>query len=174
MDIREDLEDFIANNGFDDSFIEEQIKKLHLFKILSISNKLEQKVKTDFFSKDNIKFLKIYLHDDDRRENHYLIGFNLFNDNELVRNFSDKKFVEKHDYFISLLKDQIEGSGSLSDKLINIDIKDNPKYLALKPGIGEKLIDILLSKELKSILDYNKLQLNIPVNHQSNQTKIKI
>jgi hypothetical protein len=47
-------------------------------------------------------------------------------------------------------------------------------YLDLEQGIGQKILDLFLSDELKKVLEYNNMQLELPSNNEINNKKPKI
>lgn len=139
----------------------ELTKKEHLFKVISLANKMEESVQTDFFTKKGIKWLYV-----ECQENQY--GY------EVVSLLLDKSenvmHEEKQETFITNLFSKIE---SFDIKHANEEIENGYYHIELVTGIKDNILNLFLSNELKKLLDYNKMQIELP-NNETSLKRMKI
>jgi hypothetical protein len=81
------------------------------------------------------------------------------------------KKVPEQENFVKMLFEKIEDFNAdfINEKNLCGECK-----LELKCGIGEKLLNFFLSDELRKVLDYNKINLELPNNNEPNKKKSKI
>jgi hypothetical protein len=170
MDIKNNLKEAIENRDAVEkiikSILDEQAqleKKLHIFKVISLADKIEQAIETGYFNEPKVEALTFVL---DYNDFIYLeIGYYLTNDDQTLFSENDNKiYYEKP---ISFFTDLFKEMGKFKAELTSEN--HEPDELKLEIGIKDKILDILLSDELKKILEYNKMQLELPTN--KNNTK---
>jgi hypothetical protein len=177
MDIRKELKQIMLKGDVDDEVFaniarqheelrkqqDELIKKEHLFKVISLANKLENAAKEEFFVKDGVYWVHI-----ECPENQYGYGihFWLLDKSEGAMNGIDKQeaFMEK-----SLLE-----INNFNPDFANEEVISGYYYIELVPGIKEHILNLFLSDELKKIYDYNKMQLELPTNNKTEARRKKI
>jgi hypothetical protein len=171
MDITNDLKKILLNNKYGDEIVinikkkqDELVIKLHLFKIISLSNKVEKAVNKNFFEGTNIKFIEMEcLHDEDG----LFINFSLSDKNHTL--IASSHYPKQKIFFNSLFSHIKDLDVNLSNQIL----LKSYHILELKFGVGEKLLDLFLSEELKKIYDYNKMKIDLP-NSNEKVKKIKI
>lgn len=181
MDIREELINIESNNSSSNKYIQdieaqkyELSKKAHLLKMIAFSNAIEELTKTDLFIDNGVEFLEISWERSSPSSIHNIRLCFCILDKEKkgMPALKDQTFVLP---FSTLMKE--------TDKLGMFDyefIKNGAltfftKELTIeaKPGIKDFLLDILLSDDLKVILNYNRMQLELP-NNSSCSKKLKV
>jgi hypothetical protein len=159
MNITEELKQLLSNHDFGERIIEEfktqqkeLVKKIHILNIVSIANKLEDKVATDFFKKVELESFEPELHGEKMHKGYGVMAI-LFHKNK-QRNFRGFKrpgyiaidITEQEQFIDELFRDardlKPEFLGSLLGK---------PAHLYLKPGVKQDFLDFFLSKELHSL-----------------------
>jgi hypothetical protein len=179
MDLLKELAEIDTDQSSADNIINdienqkyELSKKSHILKILALCNQVEKIIDEVEFKQDKIKFLKVYWEGNAQRKD-IKLGFYLLDSNkkELAVLNENYTFIKS----FSMLSKETDKLG-LFDPAFKSDLDPNSEDMILdaKLSIKEKLLNILLSKELKSILDYNRMQLNIPENENTKKVRMKI
>jgi hypothetical protein len=185
MDIKKELEEISSSQNFgasiynelkkqEEELINQQnelLKKMHLINIISAAHEIESLIENNFFDKNGVKFLEIITGTD--YHNNKEVYFDcLDKDKEFAEHPSDD---EDNNYYPNLLS-KIFKIEELNLELTNIKFKsDDNKTFELKVGVGEKILKLFLSKELKAIYDYNKMQVDVPNNNNNeNGKRLKI
>lgn len=175
MDIKNELKEITLNsdsvNEVIKSIMDEQEKlekKLHLFNIISLADKIEKFVEEGYF--DNPKVISLNLVFDFQNYIYFSTGFFLKDEDNNILSMDDNKiYYEKPMLFFK------EIFSDLGWFKVNFMSEDHePKELILEIGIKDKILDIFLSEELKSIYEYNKMQIDLPDDNISSAKKIKV
>jgi hypothetical protein len=148
---------------------EELMKKIHIFKSVLLTNKIEKLVSTDIFSKVNINTLKI----SKKQEKNIgdKIVFYLIDESNKAFSYFDSHAIKQ----TQILYEVFENFGVFNVSLTNNKLIEHMHIsLELKPGIKDKILEIILSKELKKIYEYNKFDLDLPDNSGNNNKKLKL
>jgi hypothetical protein len=177
MDIKKELKQIILNGKVDDEVFadlarqneelkkqqNELMKKEHLFKVISLANKLENAAKENFFIKDGVHWVHI-----ECPENQYGYGIHFW-----LLNKSEEMIdgVEKQEEFME--KSLLE-INNFNPDYANEEVTSGYYYIELTPGIKEHILNLFLSDELKKIYDYNKMQLELPRNNKTEAKRKKI
>lgn len=177
MDIKKELEKLNSTKGFGENIIkdiineqEELEKKLYLFKVMVLANKLEDAVGKDFFKPEQIASVKIFFEFYDHiyvDTEFYLIT----ESGEKVSESHNKIYYEKPILFFGELFGEL---GRNKVDFISSDNELKEIKIELKSGIKEKVLEIFLSEELKTILEYNKMELDLPNNNENNSKRMKM
>jgi hypothetical protein len=169
MDIREELKDLLYENksahDLRNEIIQEKVqieKKLQIIQAISLAQKMEKAVKENLFSNFSLINFEIRFYSLTLSVKYSLKSKGKKNITpELI------EFLDEISHDIELLYAKYRNEKKLSNL--------NPEHkLELKPGIGEKMLELFLAKELKTIVDYNKIQLELPNNNDSASKKLKI
>ncbi len=151
-------------------------KKAYIFKVLSIAKDVEDYIKTESFPSKDIAGIEL---DSYESENEVSIAFSFFrNDGETIyHDLMKKEYPEILQRFREIfngpafanLKDL-----SVKNEFLNKEfVQSGSQEFDLNEGVGEEIIDVLLSKELKSMLDYSKMQLSLDNKSEKNK-KLKV
>ncbi len=144
---------------------EELLQKRHIVQILCAATEIEILIAEGFFEKDKVKFLTIS-GDQDYNGNCRIVFDGLDKDQEYAMGATA-------DYYERLFENIFKYK-ELDVFLTDIDFNTDNYNLELVPGITEKILEILLSADLKKVYDYNKMQLEMPSNNKNNEKKLKI
>lgn len=133
-------------------------QKTHLLKVISLVREIKNLVENKVFESDGISMINMASYGSNT-SNH--IGIILLSENfDMLKNPKKKEY---HNFFNAL--------SILSD----FDIKNTSgafdAYIKLDKNIEEQIYKILLSKELKSILDYSQEKLSGKDNEQENKPR---
>jgi hypothetical protein len=153
-------------NGLISEFKELQ-HKIYLFQIVVMANKIEDAVAKGIFSKTKFIDIDIVIEDGG---SHRVVYDLLDKNKEFIEPYNKNGEDTKQAKLLNKLVDKIEG---FSAEQINPKLNENI-ILELKLGIKEKIFDLFLSKELKSIYDYNQMQLELSNGQESNTKRPKI
>jgi len=150
------------------SMQDSSVERKHLYKICNFAYRLEDKIAIDFFKKGGVDSIDIMcqyeFHDG------YVLYFDIID--------KEGKIMNKLDYRLKKLEQvKIIDSLVLDLKVFEkkfTNFKENICYpLNLKLGISEEVLDLFLSKDLRTIFDYDIMQLEL--SSENNKTKkIKI
>lgn len=165
MDITKELEKLSINEDINETFNSidneyrslvrqqtELLKKAHLLKVISLVNKIENYIEQDIFSKKNIQFI--------RCESYYNgQGNGEFEIDLLNKEKIDITKIYPQEY--QLINREISKVAKFNVNFTDKNLISAKHTIELKPGCGEKLRDLLLSDELKKVLEYNKMQLDL-------------
>jgi hypothetical protein len=183
MDIKKELEKFESANDYGSKLVnemktqvEELNKKVYLFKALTLAKKLEEKVNTDFFKNEEMKFIQLIVDRHETKTEHYKMMIGILDKNkELIVPTNDQGVNNNQTvWLMKVLKELLE-DGKLDNKFMNKEaINKHGSILELKSGIYQDILDLFLSKELKNTYEYNKMQTEIPENNESNPKKMKV
>ena len=172
MDIKEELKELMNDDKSANSLMaeinQEKVKlekKLHIIQVVSITNRMEKAVEEKFFNDFDFINYEIRFYSLE-----FSVNYTLQNKGKRTpsKNISPEivKFLDDLSSDIQSLNPKYK-----NDRLSNLNREHK---LELKPGIGEQMLELFLSKELKNIVDYNKMQLELPTNNDSISKKLKI
>jgi hypothetical protein len=172
MDIKNELQSLNSNDKLGLEIVKkleleqlELLKKMHIFKSVLLANQLERLVSTDFFSKVGMNILKLnqkYHKDFGHNINFYLVDERRNKNYTYYDTFTVEQAVVLHKVF--------ENFGMFNIELTDKKLMENMHIsFDLKPGIKEKFLEIILSKELKSIYEYNNMGLELENNNSSSK-----
>jgi hypothetical protein len=181
MDIKTELMQIESDNSSIDKLVQdiefqenELLKKAHILKIVALANKIESMIKTDLFTEYKVDFLEIYwenLVGSDKTK----LGFCILDKNKqrLPPLNGNHGFIKP---FAAIMK-ETDKLGFFKQSFLKedaLELKPQDMIIELKLGIKDKLLNVLLSNELKKVLEYNKMQLEVPNNNESNSKKLKM
>lgn len=156
---------------------EELNKKIHLFKVLDAIDVLEEMVRGKVFHKygiDEIKFVHIQDYDIGNK-----LNFELYNCENGERQ-EVLKYNSSGDYSFpfSIIKSLVKNFDGFDEDNISEDFNNlknvHELYFEAKKGIGERFKNLLLSKEIKTVLGFNELNNNLVSNSENVSKKPKI
>jgi hypothetical protein len=175
MDIKKELKEIENNPDCLEHSIkrvlleqEELKKKLHLIKVIGLSNKIEKAVKDGHFKKPEIVAIQLvfeYYNDENYKIDFYLKT----KENEYISEFSGEEAYNKQ---IRFLKKLLKDTGPFEINFMNRS--KSRRDIELKVGVKDNFLKIFLSKELRKIYDYNKMDLDLTVNDVIPTKKLKI
>jgi hypothetical protein len=181
MDIKKELIEINLDKLSADRFIQdiesqqyELSKKSHILKSIAFGNTMEELVLTDLFRNHGVYFLEAYWQKP-IGEGDIKLCFCIL-DSEHKR----MSVVDRYNTFVPpfAMLDKINNKiNPIKPEFVNelgLQLHSNYTLLELKPGIKKKLLELLLSTELKSILDYNEMENDLPSNNDASTKKIKM
>ncbi len=165
MDISKELELIEKKQVMHDSIIEEMmqkqleiIKKIHLIKTLSVVDVIENMLRLNIFQEYNIDNIKIEFEYNYSNENpeikYYLYNYG----GEEIDNFnsSSNPIVP-----VEMLNSAFEKFGGFRMDNVSKEFRtQGVSWLIVEEGMGQKILNLLLSDELKISLQYSKLKVN--------------
>jgi hypothetical protein len=175
MDIQKELQMFqeLGYNSLREKLNEQQEelrKKQYLFKVINILEKFDKAIKSEFFIKNQNKFLflkqdydydigeifsKVDLLDENKKsQTKYNHDGNFFSDIEFIT-----KLLGQHNFI-------------LEDSLFNEEIIKKTIIIELDKTACEKLKNYLFNEELKIVLDYMEISKGLQKKKKSKQQKI--
>lgn len=178
--LSDELKTIYANMGKDNvslKVLNEQqeilSQKIYLLKVQSIANQIEEKQLNGFFG-NNSNFIGMIYEQGGDKAPEIISGLLDINGMQLASITDSDKYMFLHRIFREIDGFSID---FISDNLKANMRKYNPnRYennfidkVKIESGISEELLNLLLSKELKSILDYNNLQLELGTNTSINK-----
>jgi hypothetical protein len=140
-------------------------KKKYLIQLIDIANKMEEAIEDlKFLVIQDLEWLEISCIESEY--GHKVVFWLIDKDGEYI-----SKKVPEQENFVKMLFEKIEDFNAdfINEKNLCGECK-----LELKCGIGEKLLNFFLSDELRKVLDYNKINLELPNNNEPNKKKSKI
>jgi hypothetical protein len=174
MDISEELKQIktglgshqmVLNNLLNER--DEFNKKVHIFIVLNIANTIGEMVEANFFSDYSIDSLNIsHKYNDEMFVN--FIEFKVFHANLDVIEYA--KFSQKNLEPIQKLIELFDDMYDFAYDNISEEFCETTKNLKLEKGVENKLLDLLLSKELKTTLDYSQLKISLENNSNPNKS----
>lgn len=180
MDIKKELIKISSDSSSIDKLIEsvelkkhELSKKSHLLRVIALGNTIEELNKTNLFKDEQVKFLEVCL-DKEPPIADLKLTFCI-----LDKNKNRMRVIDENNIFVpvfSTLMVQTYKLGLINQMFINEDALTSLKadrIIELKPGIKDVLLNILLSDELRKILEYNKMQIELPSNNGLSSKKLK-
>lgn len=166
MDLQQEMREIYNRNSDDTKSIIKQAKeyskelekKKHVLAVLNIAQVIEQLVENKSFENADTYYIKLHL-------NHV---FSCYGKNKNFLYAPVEKKVEKlsnstEDLFKIPLDERYLGG--------NVD---NFNLIDLSKPIKEQIFKILLSKELRTIVEYNQMQIDLPKNIQELTPKLKL
>jgi len=174
MDIKKELAQLNSSKNFGEDIVDDlasQLKefkdKVHLFNVIFIANKIEDAVINGFFINEKYLNLDLMIQ---QGFNYNIMCDLLDEDRGLILDYTNINSNTKQTEFIQNLFNKING---FSSEDINSEF-DKDVELELKLGIKDKIIDLLLSKELKATLEYNKMGMELPKTPKNKSKNIKM
>ncbi len=177
MDITKDLRRVMANDSSPNQIIDEIHKqqnelrlKAHLFKVLSLHKAIEETINDNTFKNTGIEFIHLeFLYDIDKDEHKgFTVNYSLHDiNNNIIPRF-------KVSQTNGLFRKAFFEIKNVDINLTNSEELEKYHMFEVKPGLGDKLIDLFLNKELKTILEYNKMQISLENNNGNKAGKPKL
>lgn len=164
MDVVKELKALTKNTNInrlvDEAMEQRKIwdQKAHILKVINFANEIENLVENKIFENDNISMINITSYGSNT-SNH--IGIILLNANfDMLKNPKKKEY---HSFFNAV------------SSLCDFDIKNTKgsfdSYIHLNRNITEQIYKILLSKELRDILEYSQEQIQLKETEYQNKPK---
>jgi hypothetical protein len=164
MNIQKEIEEILSIDSINPKSITKQAKeykenlekKNHILNVINIFNTIDKLEKNKVFKKYSIHYIKFKLNKP-------------FDCYDKHRNF----LWDAVDKDIKKLNESLKDlfNNSLSEKYLGGNM-DN--FVDLSKPIKEQIYKILLSKELKQIMEYNEMQIELPHNASEEVKKIKL
>jgi hypothetical protein len=140
--------------------------KDHIFKVIHITSVIEDMLVDRMFQRYDIDLVKIgQVYDYDIGNQIEFVFYNA-NGEETVKYFGNK-YIEP----VDKLREAFEKLDRFSTNDICEDFVKHEKSFKVNDELPKKIMDVLLSKELKSIIQYNELQNDL---HENNNTTRKM
>jgi hypothetical protein len=155
---------------------EEIYKKEHIFKALAVTTLIEEMIENGQFEEHGVKTIKISYHYDKNSDfntmNFYLYGI----DNKGFSKYNRSGKAEDEPLEpVKKLKEVFDRFHIFYTNEICEDfMPDEENIFDLKPGVGDNILNMLLSKELKAILQYSHLRNDLPKNKADTKGKSKV
>lgn len=177
MDIRKELENISQDNYYVTTVfndIEKQEKELrkkkHLFKVINLVNIVNEMTNSNFFRDNGIITLKMNISYDYYDGHRVDFSLNDKNDQEVMFELHTVEANKKLNLWTA-----VHALNRFEEENVMQGLPDGfEKTFKLKPGIGNEFLDIFLSNELKSVLEFNKMQNSLPQNEIAAPKKPKL
>jgi hypothetical protein len=173
MDIENELKEIIYNHKTNDDVVIELeneianlMKKSYLFKVIAAAEKIENIISDDFIKNNEIKSLIVQC----PYSAYYSIHLSLPNKRNTRMAQAKKDNIVK---LIKMLGEHINDLTYIDPSWTNLNQYTHENTIDLKPGIGKQIFNLLLSKELISLYEYTKMQIELP-NNGNKKKEIKI
>jgi hypothetical protein len=172
MDIINELEIGNIENNFQDSieYIEEQkkiwAKKSHIFNVIRLANAIEQLQQEEIFKNDGVEYIAID-HENNSTTGNFLMC-NFFNSKGHIEKRVKGKDIESY----TKIRDYINSFDNFDDK--NIQTQDFEGNIFLKDDIRKQIFNVLLSKELRTVIGYSEMQLELKNGITPQTKKLKL
>lgn len=162
MDITKELKYFNLNDNYGINVIEDiekqqkkLMEKMHLFTAISVAHEFEDTVATKFFERNGVYFFKLNFEFEYGMQG-YLPNFEALNKSKIkiYEHYSNGQKTKETIFFNSIISKMI----GINMNLVNRELKMEEIIFELKPGIGNQILNLFLTKELKAIYDCNKMQ----------------
>lgn len=137
-------------------------KKLHIIKSVNAANEIVNAVKGGFFKENGVTSVTIQI----CYKNTHYCHFEMYQDKDTV-SFMNEYAIEPEP--IARIKAALNDLHGLD--LDYIGSKFNTLADVTSPNIRDEILNMLLSKDLKTILDFSELQFEVKDNEVNNQTK---
>lgn len=177
MDITKELKDLSQDNNFGEDLIEqlklkeEEIrKKRYLIRVIALTKRFDNIISTKLLENAGIEFIKLQF--DILRtitnKSVYTFSFNFLDKNrDLVSLFVNNRegvITDEASYINKLFNKFLLPEG-LPQDLVGNKINDRFKcLLTLNLQVNDQILDVLLSDELKTIYEYNTMQIDLSSN----------
>jgi hypothetical protein len=181
MDIKKELIEINLDKSATNKFIQEieaqqyeLSKKSHILKSIALGNEIEDLIKTDLFIGHGVYFLEAYW-DKPIVEGDIKLCFCILDSEQKRMSVVDRYAVLVPPFYA--LEKITHKFNPIKPEFVNqlgLELHSNCTILAIKPGIKEKLLNLLLSTELTAVLDYNKMHISMPTNADHIVMKIKM
>lgn len=176
MEAIKGFEEYQNNTKSMDSIIEELENEkqkidnqIHIFKVLEVASKIQNLINDEIIGKYEIS--KITL----------CYGYDYDYGHEVLYDFQDSEGANEFKKYLpsnirGLIDDNFRILNGFKQKQINDTFSRRENTIIdIKENFREKFIDLMLSVELKSMLNYSLLQQELPANAgKSNSNKMKI
>jgi hypothetical protein len=175
MDIKKELMELSSSDNFGDKILEnmeyekqEFNKKLYLVQMLSTAKKLDRIIEVGVFQNNDIDSFRVNVFGTTLKKKFHKIMFNCTGEDFITDS-------HEREFFNIKLKEVFNNIEEIDLSLVSEKMINKPEfYLDLEQGIGQKILDLFLSDELKKVLEYNNMQLELPSNNEINNKKPKI
>jgi hypothetical protein len=149
---------------------EELNKKLYLLIVINLAERLEEFISTDLFKSSKISYIEIIPSFDNFNEKNFYINSRFLKEDKTA--FQGK--ILNDDRILENLHTMFKEVSEVSFNLVNPKVIKNDQILKFELGIGEKILDIFLSDDLKAIYQYNQMQIELPDNNKEKLVKPKV
>jgi hypothetical protein len=164
MDIQQELREIYSRN-IDDTrsiirqakdYSKELEKKHHILNVLNIAQAIEQLVENKSFEKADTYYIKLSLNN----------SFSCYDKN---RNF-----------LYAPVNKKVEKLSNSTEELFKITLDEKymggnlDNFIDLSKPVKEQLFKMLLNKELRTIVEYNQMQIDLVENSQETSKKLKL
>jgi hypothetical protein len=175
MDITKELKELNSTDNFGNKILQELEvqqdefnKKLYLIQMLSAAKEIESMVNEGFFKLNNIDWLYMNIYESKFEKKFHKITMRVGGENFI-------KDSHEQEFYNLKIKKIFKNIEEINLKLVNEELLINHEfYLDLIPGVEQKILDLFLSDELKKVLEYNQMQLELSNNNDSNNKKLKL
>jgi len=142
-------------------------EKIHLFKVIRLATDIEKMIESNMFERFGIDNIKLE-HQVYNSMNYSAIVYNLYDINGKRIN----EIVEP----VRKIKDLFENMSEIDSTNLSINMHDDSGMpIKLEKGAKEKIINLLLSKDLKTKFDYQMMQSDLDINPENkNKSKPKL
>jgi hypothetical protein len=152
---------------------EELNKKTHIIKVLALAQGLYEIAHSDLLNNQGVSGIRLENHLDQYNDRTG-ISFDLLDINRKKMNivFTGKTVGNIHSEILEIFKSTLRfvPLGYLNEKFESNTYEE----IIFNKDIKERVIDLCLSSELKTILKYNELNLDLIHNEQNNNKKLKL
>lgn len=175
MDIKKEISEIISDNNSVNTVIDkileekEQLdKKIHIFKVIDLGNKIEKAIESGLFKKPKVVSINLCLAYQNSEYFETLFSVEN-NDGDSISLYDNRLYYEKTINFFEEIFIQM---GTFRTAFTNGETEHNK--IKLTKGIKEKILNVFLSEELRKIYDYNLMDLELDNSNEKNNKRLKI
>lgn len=178
MDLKRELESIQIGNSDElrSQLYQEQneiAKKIYIITILEAATKIEKMIDDNIYNKFNCNMIQLYCEYEPGIGN--IINFDLLDQYEVKIPVYKRNLPREIADVPSKIKDLLFSLNGFNGDFIDEDFSQGNKiFLEIEPGLGTKVLNLLLCQEFKTELEYNQMQLSLGENNRTDTKKIKI
>ena len=164
-----------ADNILNQLYQEQQdiFKKIYIVTILQVVEQIDNMLEEKIYDKFGSSMIQIHYDYEDGIGN--IINFDLLDNYEVKIPIYAKNLPREIADIPQKTKSFLHSLNGFNEDFVTEDFKGGDKIIFdVEPGLGAKVLDLLLSQELKKALEYNQMHLSLGDNTRSNPKKPKV
>jgi hypothetical protein len=153
---------------------EEISKKIYIITILQTVDIIEQMFQNKIYDKFGTSIIRIHYEYEPDVGN--IINFDLLDNFEVKIPVYTKNLPKEITYLPHKTKDFLHSLNGFSDDFLSKKLQEDKEiWIDIDANVGSNVRNLLLSTELKKILDYNQMQISLgESNNNSDSKKLKL
>lgn len=164
-----------ADNILTQLYQEQQdiLKKIYVVTILQVVEQIDNMLEENIYEKFGSPSIQIHYDYEEGIGN--ILNFDLLDQYEVKIPIYTKNLSREITHLPQKTKSFLHSLNGFSEDFVTEDFKGGDKIVFdVEPGLGSKVLDLLLSQELKKALEYNQMQLVLGDNTRLNSKRPKV